>query len=81
MSKKTRTGQLTSPANVNAANHLSYLFQVSGERKESMKMRLLRDLDGTYSSFNNSRFEFSSTFSQTNSCSSTEETNSFVREY
>ncbi|UJR15147.1 hypothetical protein I4U23_002112 [Adineta vaga] len=28
-SKKNRTGYLTSPANVNAANHLSYLFQTA----------------------------------------------------
>jgi hypothetical protein len=31
-SKKTRTGYLTSPSNINAANHLSYLFQVSKEK-------------------------------------------------
>ncbi|CAF1029245.1 unnamed protein product [Adineta steineri] len=28
-SKKTRTGYLTSPININAANHLSYLFQTA----------------------------------------------------
>ena len=35
MSKKNRTGvSLTSPTNINAANHLSYLFQVNYKKKE-----------------------------------------------
>jgi hypothetical protein len=41
MSKKNRTGYLTSPTNINAANHLAYLFQVSEKIEVSQKTMFL----------------------------------------
>lgn len=40
-SKKFRTGYLTSPTNINAANHLSYLFQVSKEKEIMVDKKIL----------------------------------------
>jgi len=56
MSKKNRTGYVTSPTNINAANHLSYLFQVSRKKRNMKENMFIYILDSTYSFINNSGF-------------------------